>query len=395
MPLTLLLDLDDTLLDTNMGVFIPAYFKGLSNALAGMVDPDVTMPALLGGARRMLANIDPARTLQQVFDAYFFPALGLERSVLQPVIDRFYENGFLALQEITRPRPAAVDLVKWAFSQGFRLVIATNPLFPLPAIEHRMRWAGLPPEEFSFALITSYETFHFTKTSPAYYTEILGRLGWPQGPLVMAGDDENTDILPARAAGLPVYQVVNTVENVVESTNWEQGMIEDLRTWLDETDRTGLQHSFGDPVTLLALLRGTPAAIAGLTNGLPGEKWRCQPKAGEWRLTEIACHLRDVEKDVNLPRLQKILAEENPFINAEVTDRWVEDRDYANQDGRDALMQFTDHRKSLLQILDSLDSGWNRPARHAIFGPTSVRELVRFIGEHDQAHVRQALETAL
>jgi len=93
--------------------------------------------------------------------------------------------------------------------------------------------------------------------------------------------------------------------------------------------------------------------------------------------------------------LQKILAEENPFINAEVTDRWVEDRDYANQDGRDALMQFTDHRKSLLQILDSLDSGWNRPARHAIFGPTSVRELVRFIGEHDQAHVRQALETAL
>jgi len=37
MPITLLLDLDDTLLNTNMDVFIPAYFKALSGR-AGRYD---------------------------------------------------------------------------------------------------------------------------------------------------------------------------------------------------------------------------------------------------------------------------------------------------------------------------------------------------------------------
>jgi hypothetical protein len=45
MPITLLLDLDDTLLETNMDVFIPVYFKALSTALAGAVPPDVMIPA--------------------------------------------------------------------------------------------------------------------------------------------------------------------------------------------------------------------------------------------------------------------------------------------------------------------------------------------------------------
>ena len=40
MPITLLLDLDDTLLESNMDVFIPAYFQALSSALADKVSPD-------------------------------------------------------------------------------------------------------------------------------------------------------------------------------------------------------------------------------------------------------------------------------------------------------------------------------------------------------------------
>ena len=35
MPITLLLDLDDTLLNTNMDAFIPAYFQALSGCPGG------------------------------------------------------------------------------------------------------------------------------------------------------------------------------------------------------------------------------------------------------------------------------------------------------------------------------------------------------------------------
>ena len=101
MPITLLLDLDDTLLETNMDVFIPAYFKALSGALADKVAPELMIPALTGGTRAMMANTDPALTLQEVFDSVFFPMLGLDRHTLQTAIDRFYDEIFPSLGVLT------------------------------------------------------------------------------------------------------------------------------------------------------------------------------------------------------------------------------------------------------------------------------------------------------
>ncbi len=58
MPLTLLLDLDDTLLDTNMGEFLPAYFQALAKHLNHRVQPDIMLSAMMSGTQLMLANQD-------------------------------------------------------------------------------------------------------------------------------------------------------------------------------------------------------------------------------------------------------------------------------------------------------------------------------------------------
>ena len=87
------------------------------------------------------------------------------------------------------------------------MAIATNPLFPLKAIQHRLRWAGLPPEKYPFALVTSYETLHFTKETVAYYPEMLDQLGWPDDPAIMVGDDIEREVKPTQAAGMPVFWV--------------------------------------------------------------------------------------------------------------------------------------------------------------------------------------------
>jgi FMN phosphatase YigB (HAD superfamily) len=126
--------------------------------------------------------------------------LNMDRDDLQPRIDRFYDEEFPKLGSLTSLIPEAVRLVKWAFEQGHRVVIATNPLFPLKAIQHRMRWAGLPPEKYPFALVTSYEIMHFTKETVAYYPEVLAQLGWPDDPAVMVGDDVEREVKPTRAA---------------------------------------------------------------------------------------------------------------------------------------------------------------------------------------------------
>ena len=394
MPITLLLDLDDTLLNTNMDAFIPAYFKALSSALADVVPPDVMLNALMGGTQAMMSNLDPARTLREVFDAHFFPKLNLERSLLQERIDHFYQEVFPKLGSLTSPIPEAARLVEWAFAQGHRVVIATNPFFPLVAVQHRLRWAGLPPEKYPFNLVTSYETFHFTKETVAYYPEILAQLGWPEDPVVMVGDDVERELKPTQAIGMPVFFVRKDGEVPPEAAGVPQGRLDSLRGWLETADPESLKMKFESVPAILANLRSTPAGLATLIAGLPAQAWKQEPAAGEWCLTEVICHLRDVEREVHLPRIQKVLAEENPFLVGETTDIWVKERGCAEEDGPQALRDFITARKETLAVLDGLEqAAWSRPARHAIFGPTHIQELAGFMAGHDRAHIQQVWKT--
>ena len=230
-----------------------------------MVEPDLMLSALMSGTRKMMVNNDPSRTLQQVFDADFFPKLGVAREILQPRIDRFYEEIFPTLSYLTSPRPEAVTLVDWALAQGVRLAVATNPLFPLAAIHHRMRWAGLPPEDVPFVVVSAYESFHFSKPNPAYFAEVLGRMAWPDGPVVMVGDDSERDLTGSHVLGLPVYWI-NTSDDVppdgIDLAG--RGSIGDLRPWLENTDLSTLEPAFSSPEALIALMLSTPAAISGL-----------------------------------------------------------------------------------------------------------------------------------
>jgi hypothetical protein len=316
----------------------------------------------------------------------------MERESLQETIGKFYDEDFPTLGRLTRARPEAVRLVDWAFEQGYRVVVATNPLFPLKAIEHRLRWAELPPEKYPFALVSSYERFHFTKESVAYFGEVMGQMGWPEDPVIMVGNDIDMDLRPAQQAGFPIFWAKNNDEVPFEFSSTPQGKLEEFRAWLESVEPQTLQPVYNTPQALLAVLRSTPAALASLTRDLFAPAWTHSPKPDEWSLTEIIGHLRDVDRDVNLPRSRKVLAEANPFMAGEVTDEWVKDRQYGRQDGRASLAEFTTIRKELLALLDGLQAEWNRPARHAIFGPTSLKELVGFMAEHDRLHVRQAYE---
>lgn len=389
MTFTLLLDLDDTLLDSNMDDFIPAYFQALSNSLKDVVSSETMIPALLGGTKRMMEKKDPRRFLFEVFDEYFFQKLGTDRNTLQPRINKFYDEIFPDLHFLTKQRPEAIDLVQWAFSEGMQVVIATNPLFPRKAIYHRLRWAGLPPEDYPFALVTTYENSHFTKENISYFPEILGKLGWQNRPVVMVGNDLKMDIEPAQAAGLPVYWVRAEGDESMDQENIPNGRIGDVRTWLEATPAGSLLHSTQNPSAMMAALRSTPSVLEDIFIGFDEDQLGIRPGPEEWSIKEVICHLRDVEIEVNLPRVEKVLSQENTFVTGMVTDPWVVERNYAGQNGKQALMDFIDARIRLIDQLDQLSVEWDKPVRHSIFGSSNLKELVSVMVGHDIAHVQQ------
>jgi len=387
MSLTLLLDLDDTLLDTNLEAFVPAYFQAFSQHMAGHVPPNIMLRALINGLDLMNENENPTRTLQEVFEDYFYPDLGLSKEELSGVVERFYDDVFPALGDHTRIRPDAATLIEWAFSRGFRIAIATDPLMPRKATYHRVRWAGLDPD--GLELISTFDHFHFSKTHPAYYAEVLGRLGWPDGPVLMVGNDVARDLAPAHRLGLATY-LIDGVSASSPGFEVGRGKLADLRPWLESINLSTLEPSFKSRDAILGIMASTPAVLRSFTSALITEQWRHEPGGEDWTLNEIVCHLRDTEREVHRLQLDMLIERPDAFIPRPDTSVWASERDYLSEDGPVALAEFTTARLENLDKLRNLEEEvWSRKARHAIFGPTNVTEIISFVADHDRMHIQQ------
>jgi HAD superfamily hydrolase (TIGR01549 family) len=340
----------------------------------------------------MFDNRQPDRTLQEAFEASFYPALNLDVDKFQAAAERFYAEVFPTLRELTYQKSEAVRLIEYAQKRGYTIAIATNPLFPMTAISQRLSWANLSPDKFKFQLISSYETFHFAKPALDYFAEVMARLGWPEDSVIMIGDDVEKDILPASKLGLPTFWVNidgNDLPNGFEIPV-VSGDLGDVLPWLQEIPHQDLLPDYSSPAAMLAILRATPAALDTFCRHLPLELWKKRPRPDEWSLLEIICHLRDVDREVNKPRLQKVLNENDPFIPGEDTDPWAQERGYIDQNGLEALQQFIIARLEMLDMLETVKTEeWQRPARHAFFGRTTLAELVNIIAQHDRLHIRQ------
>jgi hypothetical protein len=119
-------------------------------------------------------------------------------------------------------------------------------------------------------------------------------------------------------------------------------------------------------------------------------RWAYRPSAAEWSLTEVACHMRDVEREVHQARLNALLAEEDAFLPGVDADEWAEPRNYRAQDGQAAAADFLAGRDETIALLDSLPAAaWTRTGQHTFFGPTSLHEIVYLAVQHDRAHARQ------
>jgi HAD superfamily hydrolase (TIGR01549 family) len=389
---TLLLDLDNTLITNDKEPFVGAYVKTLANRLSSNIDPNSIIKTLLSATKTMAQNQQPDLTLMDVFDTVFYPALGVRKEDVQATINQFYDRDFPGLRALTSPRPEAVRLVEQALGLGYQIGIATNPLFPLTAIQQRLAWANLPVDRYRFALVPSYSSFHFAKPDPAYFAEFLAQMGWPNGPVIMVGDDIEMDIVGARQLGIASFWISSGADTTWTGSDPEppRGSLADVLPFVESVPAELSTKNFNTPQSMLAVLRSTPAALQTLCRSIEITNWPVRPEENEWSLTEILCHLRDVEAEVFLPRFEKIIGEENPFIIGLETDVWADERHYNQQDGPQALVDFITMRKKLLSQLSPLPAeAWQRPARHAIFGPTHLQELAGFTLEHDRLHIQQ------
>lgn len=229
-----LFDLDDTLLGNNMERFLPSYFSLLSEyARPLFADKKQFVRELLYGTRAMIGDTDISLTNREVFWRAFAERTGLDEVEAEPFFNRFYDEQFGQLKAVTERRPAAPEAIRLCFEVGAPVAIATNPLFPLAAIEQRLAWAGIPVSEFAFSLVTSYENMHATKPHKAYYCEILEHLEAEPERSIMIGDSWQNDIAPAVSLGMHTFWIApKSAEPPAAQSASAQGTLDDCLHWL-------------------------------------------------------------------------------------------------------------------------------------------------------------------
>jgi hypothetical protein len=328
--------------------------------------------------------------------------LGCPPNSLVPAFQQFYESGLAELRLSTEPQPATLDLVRWSSDAGYTLVVAADPVTHSQTIRQYMRQGGLQPDGHPFRMLASLESMHFAKPHPHYYDEILARIDVRPDEALMVGDDWQADIQAAARAGLNTFWVTDqpgAAEAPPGLLPDGQGALADLLS-MTRNDRwlEGLRPRERDRQAYLASLLGTLAAIDNLLRETGPDLVTHRPDHDSWSMRDAICHLRDHETEVDRPRLRQVLEEDNPFISATSYDPRAYSHEYTTQDAREALHVLTQRRTQTIAMLDNLPpSAWERPARHSIFGPTSLGELVKFMADHDRIHLRQmrdALATA-
>lgn len=143
------------------------------------------------------------------------------------------------------------------------------------------------------------------------------------------------------------------------------------------------------PTQRIVMLQALGNAVARLsaeleTLGADSCEWR--PAPGEWSASETLTHLAAAEPPF-LQRLQRITAEDNPFLP--YFGPAVARPDPA-QPAPAALAGFRAGRERLLAFLSGLaPDDWDRPAVHETLGPTTLALQVQNIINHDLEHLAQ------
>ena len=207
---TILFDLDGTLLPMDQEVFVRDYLSRMAAFLAPHgYDPQLLTKAVWAGTGAMVKN-DGKAINEDVFWQVFNSAVGRDAKQDLALFEEFYRTEFQKAKDSCGFNPAAVEAIRQIKDMGYRLILATNPLFPAIATYSRAGWAGLNPEDFE--LVTTYENSRFCKPNPDYYREILGKIALDGSQCLMVGNDVGEDMI-AGTLGMKTFLLTDCLIN--------------------------------------------------------------------------------------------------------------------------------------------------------------------------------------
>lgn len=231
---TILFDLDATLLPMDMDVFVQKYFQEMGIMFHDLIDGRELAKHVMECTELMVKNTEDRRN-EEVFFTRFAELIDGDVAVYQARFEEFYDTRFLNARSSTYQSEPMIKAVKLLQDKGYTLVLATNPLFPMKANHHRINWAGLSPDDFSY--ISSFESNKYCKPNLEYYREVLSEINRSPEECMMVGNDALEDMIAAKL-GIKTYLIEDHMLNKhnIEIKADNRGRYEDFLRFVEGLD---------------------------------------------------------------------------------------------------------------------------------------------------------------
>jgi hypothetical protein len=141
----------------------------------------------------------------------------------------------------------------------------------------------------------------------------------------------------------------------------------------------------------LDLLESTPSVLRGIMSGLSEESARWKPAPDRFSVAEVLAHLSLSEGHCYRDRVDRIMAEDRPAIEAD--DASLHYDQYRGRDAEEDFAHFEEQRETNIERLRSLPPGSGaRAALHSEAGEVTLAQMLHEWAMHDLGHIRQVAE---
>lgn len=225
-------DLDGTLLPMDVDKFMYAYKESLENHFKALNAQEGLFNKVMTSVGHVVKDQGPQKNDAKFFD-HFFEGFEGDKQAYLDHFEKFYEREFDKVQlstYVSKPLVEAVGLLK---AKGYKMIIATNPIFPMAANLKRIEWAGLDPKDFDY--ISSFESNTACKPFSKFYQEVLTLNDLKPDQVLMVGNDAQED-LAVKALGVKTYLINDHLinrEQGLPPTDY-YGSYEEFYTFVDQ-----------------------------------------------------------------------------------------------------------------------------------------------------------------
>lgn len=229
----ILFDLDGTLLPMDEKTFEKDYFKRMAVKVAPFgYNPKNLVNDVWSATKAMIIN-DGSRTNEKAFWEKFASIYGDKVYQDKSIFDEYYTNEFQLVKESCGFNPKAKETTLKLKKLGYKIALATNPIFPKTATESRIKWAGLEPDDF--ILYSTYENSNYCKPNLDYYRDFLKKINAKPNECLMVGNNIDEDMI-AEKLGIKVFLLSDCIinKNNEDISVYPNGSFDELLSYINK-----------------------------------------------------------------------------------------------------------------------------------------------------------------